>query len=102
MVLQEMVTFNSFQSALRFASVNFVHSAARHSNTPLFKQISNFSSKEDVQRKKDQKKKKKEKECEQGGESDTFTPSCQLACGPLSLHYPALSALHHPPLGARV
>lgn len=46
--------------------------------------------------------KKRMKACERGGESDTLTPSCQFACGPLSQHYPALSLLHHLPLGSRV
>lgn len=42
-------------------------------------------------------KERGKKWCEWGGESDTFTPSCQFACGPLSLHYPVLSLLHRPP-----
>lgn len=41
--------------------------------------------------------KKRVKECDRGGESDTFTPSWQFACGPLSLPYLVLLLLHRPP-----
>lgn len=40
-----------------------------------------------------QREKKSERVRERGGESDTFTPSCQIACGPLLIH----SFLHAPP-----
>lgn len=78
MILQGMVTFDM----------------------PLCRQMFNFSSKEDVQSSKRSGKKKRVKECECGGESDTFTPSCQFARGPLLLHYPVLLLLHRPPLGS--
>lgn len=67
-----------------------------HSNIPLCSWMFGSPSKVDVQSSK-WKGKKGEKECEWGGESGTFTPSCQFSCGPLSPHYPALVLLHRPP-----
>lgn len=51
---------------------------------------------EEKERAKTGQKKKRVKEYEQGGESDTFTPSCQFACGPPSLW--VLGCFFCPPL----
>lgn len=70
-----------------------------HSNIQLCGRMFSFSSKGDVQRRKRKGKnraKKRVKEYEQGGESDTFTPSCQFACGPPSLW--VLGCFFCPPL----
>lgn len=95
-VLQGMVTFDSFQSALRF-----FHCAPLHSNIPTCRRMFSFPSKGDVHSSKRKGKKKRERNSERGGESDTITPSCQFVCGPLSLHYPVFSLLHRSPLGSR-
>ena len=63
-VLQGMVTFHSFQSTLRFAGMKvFVHSTLMDPLNSLYRAV-----------------KEKAKKCEQGGESDIFTPSCQFVC----------------------
>lgn len=81
-ILHGIVSFDSFQSALRFVPL--------HSHIPDTHRCSAFPSKEDVQRGKrnGEKKEKKARVRESGGESDTLTPSCQFARGPLLLHRP--------------
>lgn len=85
------MSFDSFQSALRFVFSSFQHTAV-WTDVQLF-----LKRRCSEKKKKGQKQgKKRVKEYEQGGESDTFTPSCQFACGPPSLW--VLGCFFCPPL----